>query len=77
VRGYLPDDPESGSNLSEAELRAYGVRRAVEAIRTPEFAQALNRHVAYVQFFLTEVPLLQAELESVRLQAEAELDRLR
>jgi hypothetical protein len=77
VRGYLPDDPESGSNLSEAVLRAYGVRRAVEAIRTPEFAQALNRHVAYVQFFLTEVPLLQAELESVRLQAEAELDRLR
>jgi hypothetical protein len=53
------------------------VRQAVEAIRTPEFAQALNRHAAYVQFFLSEVPLLQAELESVRLQADAELDRLR
>jgi hypothetical protein len=77
VRGHLPDDPESGSNLSEADLRAYGVRQAVEAIRTPEFAEALNRHFAYVQFFLSEVPLLQAQLESVRLQAETELDRLR
>lgn len=77
VRGHLPDDPESGSNVSESDLRAYGVRQAVEAIRTPEFAEALNRHVAYVQFFLSEVPLLQAELESLRHQAEAELDRLR
>jgi hypothetical protein len=77
VRGHLPDDPETGSNLSEGELRAYGVRQAVEAIRTPEFAQALNRHVAYVQFFLSEVPRLQAELEAVRLQAQTELDRFR
>ncbi len=77
VRGYLPDDPESGRNLTEADLRAYGVRQAAEAVRTPEFAQALNRHVAYVQFFLSEVTHVQAELESVRHLAEAELDRLR
>jgi hypothetical protein len=77
VRGHLPDDPESGRNLSEADLRAYGVRQAAEAVQTPEFAQALNRHVAYVQFFLSEVTLLQTELESLRLQAEAELDRFR
>jgi hypothetical protein len=77
VRSHLPDDPESGRNLSEANLRAYGVRQAAEAVRTSEFAQALNRHVAYIQFFLAEVTLLQAELESVRHQAEAELDRLR
>ncbi len=77
VRGHLPDDPESGRNVVEADLRAYGVRQAAEAVRTPEFTQALNRHVAYVQFFLSEVTLVQAELESVRLQAEAELDRFR
>jgi len=76
VRSHLPDDPESGSNLSEADLRAYGVRQAAEAVRTREFAQALNRHVAYIDFFLSEVTLLQAELESVRQQAEAELRRL-
>jgi hypothetical protein len=77
VRGYLPDDPESGGNLSEADLRAYGVRQAAEAIRTPAFVEALNRHVAYIQFFLSEVTVVQTELESVRLQVEAELDRFR
>lgn len=77
VRGLLPDDPESGRNVSEAELRAYGVGRAAVAARTPEFVEALNRHVAYIQFFLSEVTPLQAELESIRLQVQAELNRFR
>lgn len=77
VRGMLPDDPESGRSLSEASLRAYGIRRAAEEVRRPDFVAALNRHVAYVQFFLSEVALLQAELEALRLEVQSELDRFR
>jgi len=75
VRGHLPDDPQSGADLTEAELRAYGLVQASEAVQEPEFEQALNRHVAYVRFVLSELRLLQAELELLLGQARGELDR--
>jgi hypothetical protein len=77
VRSLLPDDPLQGGDVSETRIRSYGVERAAEAVREPEFVEALNRHAAYIQFLLPSFERLRAELDALRDRARSELSQSR
>ena len=43
----------------EPVLRQYGVRYAVDAVRTPEFREAMNRHAVVLNVIRSRLELLQ------------------
>jgi hypothetical protein len=82
VRGHLPEAASGGlvdsEEVMEAEeaLRSYGVRQAVEAVRTPEFVQAMNRHISLLGLLRPMLLALADEVEHLIPQVDAELVRL-
>ncbi len=72
VRAVLPEQVGRRPTPSDADelIRAFGVRRAVTLIRTPDFAWAMNRHLNYID---TMRPTLD-QLLSLALRLIASLD---
>jgi hypothetical protein len=82
VRGYLPETQRGpiasrADEAAEASIRDFGIQRAVEAIRTPEFAEAMNRHVNYIELVGPMLDAILVEVEELIPRVDAELDRLR
>lgn len=76
VHAYLPGDAFLGE-VSDSSIRAVGVRRAVEALRTDEFARTMTRHGNYLVVIGPRLQRVQDAVEVLLPQVLTELERLR
>jgi hypothetical protein len=82
VRGHLPETATGGlidrdeAMEPEESLRSYGIGQAVETVRTPEFVQAMNRHISLLSLIRPMLQTLAEEVEALIPQVDAEVDRL-
>lgn len=76
VRAYLPGDPFLEAP-AEAEIRAYGLRRALDAVHSDDFARRMNRHANYLRFMRPRLERVTAQSEALLSQLRVELEALR
>jgi hypothetical protein len=80
VRSNLPDSGVGANRLDdqtwEVTLRGFGVERASAAVRTPEFAAAVNRHLNYWVIMAPTLGDLLQRAGELAFMLDAEVERL-
>ena len=76
VRSHLPGDPFL-AGPSDAAIRSFGVRDAIEAIRSEEFLGAMNRHGNYLEFMRPRLEAFGLTTDALLLEVTRELEARR